>query len=237
LSVDASAEAGPRRRPSRRFARDALHAALDAAAFTGRATGLLRPRTRGIQDIDRVLVPGDEILPEWPALRGDYLTLHALAAARAPRSIVEIGVRRGYSAFALLCAAPRASYLGLDADTCTWGGVPGALWRARRMLKREFPEARIEVRRVDTAAPGLVLPEADLYFVDGDHSREGCARDLALCAEAVDGQRGALLLVDDVMHEPGVAQAVERFACERGLMFTLHPTRRGLATITLPAAG
>jgi len=221
---------------SRRAARDVAHAALDAVAWAGRATRLLRARAHGIQDIDLVLARGDEILPEWAALRGDYLTLHALAAARAPRSIVEIGVRRGYSAFALLCAAPRASYLGLDADTCTWGGVPGALWRARRMLLREFPQAHIEVRRVDTAAPGLVLPAADVYFVDADHSREGCARDLALCAEAVDPARGALLLVDDVLHERGVAQAVERFACERGVMPALHLTLRGLAAFRLPAA-
>ncbi len=220
---------------SRRAARDTAHLALDALAWAGRATGLLRPRAHGIQDIDLVLAPGDEILPEWPELRGDYVTLYALAAARVPRSIVEIGVRRGYSAFALLCAAPTASYLGLDADTCTWGGVPGALWRARRVLKREFPEARIEVRRVDTSAPRLVLPAAEMYFVDGDHSREGCARDLSLCAAAADPARGALLLVDDVTHEPGVAAAVEAFARERGLSPEHHATRRGLAVLTLPA--
>lgn len=217
----------------RRAARDALHAALDAAARVGRAGGLLRPRTRGIEDIERVLDPHDEILPEWPALRGDYLALHALAAAARPRRMVEIGVRRGYSAFALLCAAPQARYLGLDADTCTWGGVPGALWRARRMLQREFPGARIEVRRADTGAPGLALPAADLYFVDGDHGREAARRDLELCAAAA-GPEGALLLVDDVTHEPGVAAAVADFAAAHGLSVTRHATRRGLAQLRLP---
>jgi len=88
-----------------------------------------------------------------------------------------------------------------------------------------------------TAAPGLRLPAADLYFVDGDHSREACARDLALCAAAADPSRGALLLVDDVAHERGVAQAVEAFARERGLQAVMHPTLRGLAVFALPARG
>ncbi|HEX5008979.1 MAG TPA: class I SAM-dependent methyltransferase [Planctomycetota bacterium] len=227
----------PRRSPLRRAAKDVAHTALDAAAALGRAAGWLRPRTRGIEDIDLVVPPDDELRAEWAALRPGYLLLHRMAAACAPRSIVEIGVRRGASAFALLSAAPQAEYLGLDADVCTWGGVPGALWDARRMLRREFPRARITVRRQDTAAAGLRLPAADLYFVDGDHSREGCARDLALCAAAADPARGALLLVDDVTHERGVAQAVEEFARARGLQPMMHPTLRGLAAFALPARG
>jgi predicted O-methyltransferase YrrM len=232
-----SVEPAPRRSPLRRAAKDAAHAALDAAAALGRAAGLLRPRTRGIEDIDLILAPDDELRAEWSALRPGYLLLHRLAAASAPRRIVEIGVRRGTSAFALLSAAPQAEYLGLDADVCTWGGVPGALWDARRMLRREFPRARITVRRQDTAEPGLRLPAADIYFVDGDHSREGCARDLALCAAAADPAQGALLLVDDVMHESGVALAVEEFARERGLQPVMHPTLRGLAVFALRAKG
>jgi predicted O-methyltransferase YrrM len=226
---DAGGHDPPRHSPLRRAAKDAGHAALDIAAAFGRAARLLRPRTRGIDDIDLVLAPHDELRAEWPALRGDYLLLHRLVAARAPRSIVEIGVRHGYSAFAMLCAAPRANYVGVDADLCTWGGVPGAMWTARRMLRREFPKAYIRVWRVDTAAPGLELPAADVYFVDGDHSREGCLRDLRLCAKAA--PRGAVLLVDDVKHEAGVEQAVAEFAREIGEQPVLHATRRGLAEI------
>jgi predicted O-methyltransferase YrrM len=223
----------PRRSPWKQAASDAGHAVLDAVAAAGRVAGLLRPRTHGIEDIDTVLSRHDEIRTEWKALRGDYVALHALVAARRPRRIVEIGVRLGYSAFAMLCAAREAEYFGFDADLCTWGGVPGALWDARRMLRREFPRARITVRREDTATPGLRLPAADVYFVDGNHSEDGALRDMELCAAAADPTRGALLLVDDVTHEAGVARAVERFAKARGLQPVMHPTHRGLAALEL----
>ena len=224
----------PRRSAWKRAASDAGHAVLDAAAAAGRVTGLLKPRTRGIEDIDTVLTRNDPLRAEWAALRGDYLALHALVAARRPRRIVEIGVRHGYSAFAMLCAAPEAEYFGFDADLCTWGGVPGALWDARRMLRREFPRARVTVRRADTAAAGLRLPAADVYFVDGDHSEEAALRDLESCAAAAYLERGALLLVDDVKHEAGVARALERFAGAHGRSLTRHATLRGLVSIDVP---
>ena len=223
----------PRRPAWKRVASDAGHAVLDAGAALGRASGLLRPRTRGIEDIDTILSRHDPLRTEWKALRGDYLALHSLVQARRPRRIVEIGVRHGYSAFAMLCAAPEAEYFGFDADVCTWGGVPGALWDARRMLWREFPRARISVLRVDTAAPGVRLPAADVYFVDGDHSEEAALRDMELCAAAV--ERGALLLVDDVKHESGVARAVKEFARKHRGEYGSHSTLRGLASIWIRA--
>jgi predicted O-methyltransferase YrrM len=227
----------PQRATWKRVASDAGHAVLDAAAAAGRASGLSRPRTRGIEDIDSILARHDEMRGEWAVLRGDYLALHEIVKARAPRRIVEIGVRRGYSAFAMLCAAPEAEYFGFDADLCTWGGVPGALWDARRMLRREFPRAKVTVRRVDTAAEGVRLPAADVYFVDGDHSEEGALRDLELCAAAVDHARNALLLVDDFIHEAGVRRAIERFEALHGFPAKLSPTHRGLAAFELPPRG
>jgi hypothetical protein len=134
----------------------------------------------------------------------------------------------------MLCAAPEAEYFGFDADLCTWGGVPGALWDARRMLRREFPRARITVRRADTAAPGMKLPKADVYFVDGDHSEEAALRDMELCAAAA--ERGAMLLVDDVKHDAGVARAIETLVRLHRVRVQSHETLRGLAAIDLPAS-
>ena len=226
----------PRRSAWKRVTSDAGHAVLDAAAAVGRVTGLSKARTRGIEDIDTVLSRNDEMRAEWKALRGDYLALHEIVKARRPRRIVEIGVRRGYSAFAMLCAVPEAEYFGFDADVCTWGGVPGALWDARRMLRREFPRATVTVRRVDTATPGLSLPAADLYFVDGDHSEAAALRDMRLCAAAAEPGRQPVMLVDDLKHEAGVARAVEQFTKARRCEWRVHATARGLASIPLVSA-
>lgn len=58
-----------------------------------------------------------------------YDEKYRLALLLRPASILEVGVRAGYSAAAFLAAVP-ARYLGIDNDSC-W---PGARVRAQRML-------------------------------------------------------------------------------------------------------
>jgi predicted O-methyltransferase YrrM len=109
-------------------------------------------------------------------------------AVREARRVVEIGVYEGASALALLRALPAEAELHLIDP---FGARPDALppdwaaseWATRRALRRA-------ARRRGASAPRLCWHvalshevaarwrgEADVVFIDGDHSREGCERD------------------------------------------------------------
>ena len=60
-----------------------------------------------------------------------YRLKRAIANVLRPGSILEIGVRYGYSAMAFLDGSPGSRYLGIDLDADTFGGSKGALDWAR----------------------------------------------------------------------------------------------------------
>src|ERR1700681_1354881 len=77
--------------------------------------------------------PGDplqHLFPEWVLY---YRTKWAIAKVLKPQSILEIGVRYGYSALALLNGSPSARYLGIDLDVTAFGGSVGAIDWARQV--------------------------------------------------------------------------------------------------------
>lgn len=150
--------------------------------------------------------------PALPAWRDCYEMKFALARLIRPRSILEIGVRAGYSALALLTASPEATYLGLDNDSDTHGGFRGAIDHARRILA-DYPAEILEVSSADYAArlsANGTRPTFDLVHVDGDHSLTGCLADLRLASAL--GPR--VILVDDVLGLPDVSAAWEQFLIE-----------------------
>jgi glycosyltransferase involved in cell wall biosynthesis len=162
-------------------------------------------------DIAPFLQPDDPwLVTEEPALvRRLYAEKYDVAAMLRPQSIVEIGVRAGYSAAAFLSAVPGCTYLGLDLDQAMYGGWPGALDRARIMLRELFGD-RAEVSARDTRQMD-VLPcgPVDLVHVDGDHSYEGCLHDLRLAAKVA-----RWILVDDLEWLVPVRAAVTAFLAE-----------------------
>jgi hypothetical protein len=125
-----------------------------------------------------------------------------LVARLRPRSISEIGVRAGYSAFAMLSVAPDTSYFGIDNDSDTHGGVRGAIEHAERLLAR-FPNVRLHV--ADSRDVSDLGEYSDLLHIDGDHSVDGCTSDLDL------GLRSGVrwMIVDDTDHIPDVRRAID----------------------------
>jgi predicted O-methyltransferase YrrM len=106
------------------------------------------------------------------------------------RSIVEIGVRAGYSAFAFLCAVPEAHYLGIDADRGEWGGQEGFFEYAQTTTLREFDN--VEFMRTSSLDLHSLPEEYDFAHIDGDHSYTGAWHDLNLCASC-----SQVMMVDD----------------------------------------
>lgn len=160
----------------------------------------------------------DPYRPTEEALRY-YEIKHALVQRLKPRSICEIGVRAGYSAYTFLAAVPAAEYLGIDIGT---GGVmdvneASACCTHADQILREFMNAQIlwassqQLKRLPTTEKG---DSFEFVYVDADHSYIGCAHDLML------GSLSKWILVDDFDVGPEV-----RAAC-RDFLLT-HPEWRG----------
>ena len=107
-----------------------------------------------------------------------YQLKWAISKALAPDSILEIGVRYGYSAFAFLGATPGCWYLGLDNDGDESGGVRGSLkWAASKL--RNYAKASVlktDTQKLDKL-PGDVW---DLIHVDGKQTGASTNHDMSL---------------------------------------------------------
>ena len=160
--------------------------------------------------LSAVLHPADHPSPSsWCRC---YETKFALATLLQPKTIFEIGVRAGYSAFAFLHAIPAASYLGIDANGDTHGGFHGAILHARQLIAPFQAEVR-EMTSAEFASRHDLHPSQgyDLIHIDGDHSFSGCLFDLRLAREL--GFRH--LLVDDTSGIKDVREACDQFAAEQ----------------------
>ena len=169
----------------------------------------------------------EELLKRWwvadpfrptEEARRYYETKHRIAERLQPRSIVEIGVRAGYSAYAFLHACPKAYFLGID-----WG-IKGAFDEANRnevafcsnnveRLMSEFPSFRMIWNNSHHLGGIPAAPGGGVYefaHVDADHSYEGCTADLKLTKDC------KWVLVDDFDVGPEV-----RGACRDWLL--AHP--------------
>lgn len=138
----------------------------------------------------------------WKAV---YAALWRTVRELAPKRIVEIGTRAGYSAWTMLRACPDASVIGIDGNFAEHGGFVGAFEHAQAINKERF-----ELRLADSHTLDR-LPACDLLYVDGDHSEEGALMDLIL------GEKSGIrsMLVDDVTNCREVLAAVRVFLSSR----------------------
>lgn len=167
-------------------------------------------------------VPGDPYQPEL-GTEEMYRVKFDVAKQLQPESILEIGVRAGYSALAFLQACPRAQYLGLDSDEGEWGGVSGYIQHARAALEpynAVVMRCNTQDRPIDPETIA-VMRGYQLWHIDADHSYHGCLRDIQLAAAL--GARW--ILVDDYDFIPSVRRACDDAA--RGLADTWTTTHIG----------
>ena len=149
-----------------------------------------------------------KMLDEWEAVQHYYGVKHALAKRADAMRILEIGVRRGYSALAFLSARPDAEFIGIDNLSGTYGGTGDCYDWATRILG-QFPG--VTLLHADTQKMDRLFPATkfDLVHIDGDHSEAGCLHDMELCWPLL--RRGGLMVVDDYDYQPAVRRAVEAF--------------------------
>ena len=118
--------------------------------------------------------PLSGLFDEWV---DNYRVKWGIAAGLQPRSILEVGVRYGYSAAAFLDACPSARYVGIDIDNDAYGGVAGALDFATKLLQPYDAEIVIADTQEMTRFPG---GRYDLIHVDGQQDGDGSFHDLEL---------------------------------------------------------
>jgi hypothetical protein len=160
-------------------------------------------------------VDGDPFQPS-EAVRDYYATKAAIAAWLQPDSVVEIGVRAGYSALAFYLGHPYSWYQGYDADRGDWGGLKGYCRFAEESLGQLPRLYRWEIEIADSqrlAALREPVGGIDMAHVDGDHGWAGAVHDITLCLNA--GARYVVL--DDYAFVPAVRAAGEDVVTERGL--------------------
>lgn len=147
------------------------------------------PKEQMWADLCALWVPDDYEQPT-PERRLYYQRKFDVAYTLQPKRILEIGVRAGYSAFAMLSACPEAEYVGWDTGGDYYGGVAGYFVREAPRILARFPHVHFELR--DSQKVDRLDTTFDLAHIDGDHSYEGALHDLHLCGPAC-----RALLVDD----------------------------------------
>jgi 2-polyprenyl-3-methyl-5-hydroxy-6-metoxy-1,4-benzoquinol methylase len=138
---------------------------------------ILREYASCSYDFRRHSFPEDDL----ESLFGEWIEYYrmkwAISKVLQPKSILEIGVRYGYSARAFLDASLKATYIGLDADVATFGGRVGALaWAEQSMEAFDARFIKVDTQTL-TSLPGQVF---DLIHVDGQQDGDGTFHDLNL---------------------------------------------------------
>lgn len=181
-------------------------------------------------ELQKDWMPGDPAQPT-EGRRRRYEKLREIVASIAPGFICEIGVRAGYSAWAMLSVAPAAFYLGIDNNGGTHGWIQGGLFHARKIL-RAWPNATLWIE--DSQQLERLPEKIDLLHIDGDHSYEGCLSDLDLGLRSRVGH----MVVDDTDYIDEVRRAVDRWLADHPAVKAeeIHDGHHGMVLMCLADA-
>lgn len=166
-------------------------------------------------EICRRWLPDDEVRP-GDDYKQAYFVKWDVARQIRPRVIAEIGVRAGYSALAMLLAAPDALYIGVERNFGDYGGVRGLTERAVPSVLAGFLHCvrYQDSRDLTSFRVDDVNTPVDLFHIDGDHSWDGAFSDLSLAFTV-----SRWILVDDYDFIKPVQAAVDHFIVSRRLRY------------------
>jgi 2-polyprenyl-3-methyl-5-hydroxy-6-metoxy-1,4-benzoquinol methylase/predicted O-methyltransferase YrrM len=144
--------------------------------------------TESTFDFRNFACPDDELAYLFDKWVDYYKGKYAICKAIQPKSILEVGVRYGYSAISFLSASEKASYLGIDNDSNTFGGTIGALEWAKNITKNYSASFLLGDTQLMSSFPGDFY---DLIHIDGQQDGDGTFHDLEMALE-----KGKYILVD-----------------------------------------
>lgn len=139
-------------------------------------------------DFRKFANPEDELAHLFPSWVPYYRMKAAIAQAIQPSTILEIGVRYGYSGAAFLHGAPNGHYTGIDADLTSFGGAEGAINWAKKILPEKQSSFIVADSQTLKRFPGGIY---DLIHIDGQQDGDGTYHDLEKAL-----RQGRFVLVD-----------------------------------------
>jgi cyclopropane fatty-acyl-phospholipid synthase-like methyltransferase len=144
---------------------------------------ILQEFHRSTYDFRPIAHPADPLRDRFAAWIDYYRLKWAIARVLQPQSILEIGVRYGYSAHAFLDAVPQSRYVGIDLDCTAAGGVKGAIDWAKQILAPFQTELIVADSQAMSRFPG---DRYDLIHIDGQQDGDSSFHDLQLAIDQAD---------------------------------------------------
>jgi len=129
-------------------------------------------------DFRSIAKPDDPLRAHFDQWVDYYRMKEAVARAVRPKRILEIGVRYGYSAAALLAGYPGAEYCGIDLDVPAYGGGSDGLEFSRTHLPASAKLIKEDSQDLSSLPGGFY----DLIHVDGQQDEIGTYHDLELAS-------------------------------------------------------
>jgi SAM-dependent methyltransferase len=145
-------------------------------------------------DFRQIACPDDPLSHMFDDWLDYYRLKWAIAKVIQPSSILEIGVRYGYSALSFLQGSPTARYIGIDIDNSEYGGKVGALNWARDKMADYNAQVLVGNSQEMREFPG---GQYDLVHVDGQQDGDSTYRDLEKAVK-----QGKYILVDGYFWSP-----------------------------------
>ncbi len=170
-----------------------------------------------------------ELPPEFIRLDPWEMEYLFTVARRARRGIVEIGRFNGGSLFTIACAA------AADVPITSIDIAPKDDALLAELLRMHRPDANIALIVGDSHAPDYSqVGQADLLFIDGDHSYRGCLGDIERWYGKV-AAGGHILFHDAYMGSNGVQDAILDFMQDKPELRIVVSPYIGAMYWTLPA--
>lgn len=147
--------------------------------------------------------------------RNYYEIYYAIGKYYQPQSILEIGVRYGYSLYSMMAACDNLKYVrGYDIDEYDKGSIEGANKNISAVISDtiDFLVENKDSQKIETLDRCY-----DLIHVDGDHSYNGKVHDLDLAKG-----KCKVLVIDDYNHIGDVKSATNKFVSENESLIKRH---------------
>lgn len=133
-----------------------------------------------------------------------YEYFYAISNYYKPESILEIGVRLGYSFISMILGNPSMLYAkGIDNQSYH----TDSMQRAKNNIEKILPDfSYYELFSANSQTLVSLDRNFDLIHIDGDHSYNGCFHDMRLCYKYA-----KVLIIDDYHSIDSVREACNHF--------------------------